>query len=520
MLRALVVSVTLIICSGARAQDSIAIKIAETIQPKDLYDHLAIIASDDFEGRETGRAGQKKTAAYIQQKFKEWKLEPAGDNGYLQSFPVRVTHPGGVEVSFDGESLAHNEDFYVYKNGNNGTYVGEEVVYAGFGINHMAYNDYAKLDVKGKIVLVSPGEPKSNGVYWLEEDGASSWTYDWRKKSQEAAEQGAKALLIIDPNFQMSIGRMGGYMEKEKFELVKREEGSSAGIPVVYITRQMADRLLILGGHKKSSNWLEKTISKKKKPKSVVAKASITINIDRKIEDLRSENVAGLIRGSEFPDEVIVVTAHYDHLGVKGDDVYNGADDDGSGTVSLLEMAEAYSLAKSARNGPKRSILFLAVSGEEKGLFGSEYFADNPTIPLSNIVANLNIDMVGRVDMEHEEDSLYTYIIGSDRLSTELHQINEKANATYAKLALDYKYNDENDPNQFYYRSDHYNFAKNGIPVIFYFTGVHEDYHKPTDTIDKIMFGKLSQIAKLVFHTSWELANRKERIVVDKAFKE
>lgn len=520
MLRLTLVATALLSGVWALAQDTVAIRFAETIQPQDLYGHLSVIASDEFEGRETGRSGQKKTAAYIQQHFKNWKLEPVGDDGYLQSFPVRVTHPGGVEIELSGAALQLNEDFYNYKNGSNGTYAADEVVYAGFGINHPSYNDYKKLNVKDRIIMVSAGEPKDKGNFWLDGDRPTSWTYDWRKKAVEAESQGAKAMLVIDPDFKMTLGRMKGFMERQKFELVGEGEESTAGIPVIYISRKMADRLLILGGQKKSSSWLEKHIGKKKKPKTVTAQTPINIVINRKIENLKSENVAGIIKGTKFPNEVVVVTAHYDHLGIRGDDIYNGADDDGSGTVSLMEMAQAYSLAKAAGYGPKRSIMFLAVSGEEKGLYGSEYFADNPTIPLKDIVANLNIDMIGRVDIEHEEDSLYTYIIGSDKLSTELHQINEKANTTYSNLDLDYRYNDENDPNRFYYRSDHYNFAKNGIPVIFYFTGVHEDYHKPTDTVDKIMFGKLSQIARLVFHTSWELTNRAERIIVDKEFEE
>jgi Zn-dependent M28 family amino/carboxypeptidase len=172
-------------------------------------------------------------------------------------------------------------------------------------------------------------------------------------------------------------------------------------------------------------------------------------------------------------------------------------------------------LAKKEGHGPKRSMLFMTVSGEEKGLLGSEYYADNPVFPLENTVVDLNIDMIGRIDENHAPDSNYVYIIGSDKLSTELHALSEETNKTYAGIEFDYTYNDENDPNRFYYRSDHYNFAKNNIPVIFYFTGVHEDYHQPTDTVDKIMFQKMEKIARLIFHTAWEIANRDERLKVD-----
>ena len=228
-----------------------------------------------------------------------------------------------------------------------------------------------------------------------------------------------------------------------------------------------------------------------------------------------SENILAFIEGSEKPEEVIVVSAHYDHVGMSNGQIFNGADDDGSGTVALLEIAEAFQKAKKSGKGPKRSILFLHVTGEEHGLLGSKYYAENPVFLLENTVANLNIDMIGRCDPGNCGKD-YVYVIGSEMLSTDLKKINEEANKTTTKLALNYKYDDPNDKDRLYYRSDHYNFAKNGIPVIFYFDGIHEDYHKPTDTPDKIDYVALKKRTQLVFATAWELANRKERIVVDK----
>ena len=230
-----------------------------------------------------------------------------------------------------------------------------------------------------------------------------------------------------------------------------------------------------------------------------------------------SENVVAFIKGSEKPDEIIVISAHLDHEGVKNGEIYNGADDDGSGTVAILEIAEAFKKAADAGKGPKRSVLFLHVTGEEKGLLGSKYYTENPIFPLANTVTNLNIDMVGRVDDRHKGNPNYVYLIGADKLSTELHNVSEAMNKKYTNIDLDYKYNDENDPNRFYYRSDHYNFAKHNIPIIFYFNGTHADYHRPTDTPDKINYEMLENRARLVFHTAWEIANRENRIVVDKA---
>ncbi len=231
-----------------------------------------------------------------------------------------------------------------------------------------------------------------------------------------------------------------------------------------------------------------------------------------------TENVVAFLKGSEKPDEILVISSHYDHVGVDDQgNVYNGADDDGSGTVGVLEIAEAF--AKAAEDGytPKRSILFLNNTGEEKGLIGSKYYTQNPVFPLENTVADLNIDMIGRIDPQHEGNDNYVYLIGSDKLSTELHQLSEEVNDKYMKMDLDYTYNDENDPNRFYYRSDHYNFAKHGVPIIFYFNGVHADYHKMTDTPDKIEYDLLAKRARLVFLTAWEIANRDTRLVVDKA---
>ena len=229
-----------------------------------------------------------------------------------------------------------------------------------------------------------------------------------------------------------------------------------------------------------------------------------------------TENVLGFIQGSEKPDEIVVISAHYDHVGVQNGEIYNGADDDGSGSVAILEIAHAFKKAEKDGFRPKRSILFLHVTAEEIGLLGSKFYTDiQPVFPLENTVADLNTDMIGRVDDAHKVNPNYVYLIGSDKLSKELHQLSEEINTKYIGLELDYTYNDEKDPNRFYYRSDHYNFAKNNIPIIFYFNGVHADYHKPTDTPDKINYEALANRTQLIFATAWELANRENRPALD-----
>jgi len=246
--------------------------------------------------------------------------------------------------------------------------------------------------------------------------------------------------------------------------------------------------------------------------------------------EVDSENVIAIIKGTEIPDEYLILTAHLDHVGYgrtgsRSRDAYigevkerihNGADDDGSGTVAMLEIAQAFKDASEKGKGPKRSIIFLHVTGEEKGLLGSAYYADNPIYPLEDTVTNLNLDMIGRIDPTRKGDKReYIYIIGSDHDSQDLHDVSEQTNLETVNIDLDYRYNDKNDPNRFYYRSDHYNFAKNGIPIIFYFSGTHPDYHLPSDTPDKIEYDLLELRSKLVFYTAWNIANRDERIKID-----
>lgn len=241
-----------------------------------------------------------------------------------------------------------------------------------------------------------------------------------------------------------------------------------------------------------------------------IPKSFLSDNLDS------SQNVVAFIEGSEFPEEVLVISAHSDHLGIEDDLIHPGADDNGSGTSAILEIAEAFKLAQQQGLGPKRSLLFLHLTGEEEGLYGSRYYIEHPIFSLQNTIVNLNIDMIGRVDELHKNNPNYIYLIGSDRISTELHFISEAANKEFTKLNLDYKYNAENDPNRYYFRSDHYNFAQNGIPVIFYFNGEHEDYHKPTDTPDKINYQLLEKRTKLIFNTAWYIANGKMRLNPEK----
>jgi len=252
--------------------------------------------------------------------------------------------------------------------------------------------------------------------------------------------------------------------------------------------------------------------------KPIRFKAKVDVHMDKTVNTLRGSNVIGLIEGTDpiLKNEYVFITAHYDHLGKVEDIIYNGADDNASGTSGVIEIARAFAQAKKDGVGPKRSVVCMLVSGEEKGLLGSQFYVDFPLFPLNKTVANINIDMIGRVDDRHAGNPNYVYVIGSDRLSSELHEINEYANANYTKLELDYKYNDKNDPNRYYQRSDHYNFAERGIPAIFYFNGTHADYHKASDTTEKIDAAAAAKRAQLAFFTAWDIANRERPLVVDR----
>ena len=317
-----------------------------------------------------------------------------------------------------------------------------------------------------------------------------------------AIDNGAKGLIYLDDS---AFSEYAPYYKKMAFS------GITGRLSLV--NGNEAFMLLVTN---KLAQALYNNILNEDKTKTINTELHISIN--KKSTPILSENVLAYIEGSEKPEEIVVVSAHLDHVGMKDGKVYNGADDDGSGTVAVLEIAEAFKEAQNVGYGPKRTVLFLHVTGEEKGLLGSSHYTDlEPIFPLENTVANLNIDMIGRTDPKRTEgDRNYLYLIGSDKLSSELHNISEEVNSKYCNIEFDYKYNDDNDPNRFYYRSDHYNFAKNNIPVIFYFNGTHADYHQPSDTPDKIEYDLLQNRTRLIFHTAWELANRDNRIVVDK----
>ena len=480
---------------------------AEDITAKELKSMLTIYASDAFQGREAGTEGEQMAVKYLRNEYQKLGISAAKPDGdYFQYVPLKLNTPPKVNLSIQSQKFSYYKDFINILSGPTKNMRFESYIYVGYGIKDPNYNDYKNIDVTGKLVVAIAGEPKNaEGQYVVSgSNKISKWSnvrQTLSAKQNLAKEMGAAAFVLIDESLFKRYARY-----------YKRNDQSEGKTNLSLDVNSNPFYGFLVGDNIGNSLIKEK---------NGLYYNDIQIDYKNKYESLVSENVAALIPGSEKPNEYIVISAHLDHIGIHHGAVFNGADDDGSGTVAILEIAEAFQKAVQNGDGPKRSILLLHVSAEEKGLLGSQYYTDfDPIVPLENTVANLNIDMIGRTDPKRKKGKRnYIYLIGSDKLSTELHDISEMVNEKYTAIELDYTFNDENDPNRFYYRSDHYNFAKKNIPIIFYFNGTHEDYHKATDIVDKIQFDLLENRTKLVFYTAWELANRKERVVVDKKFK-
>ncbi|MBL6444975.1 M28 family peptidase [Fulvivirga sp. 29W222] len=492
-------SVILMSCAflSVNAQtDSRAQKYAETITKEDLYDYLSILASDALEGRETGERGQKMAATFISNHFEDIGLLPPVKDGekmsYFQPVELYKNTPGEIYLKVKNNRYDNYEKVVFYGSADTGEEVSSEIVFAGNGTP----SDYEQVEIEDKAVLVLVNNIQAS-------QGAI----------ETATKKGATTVFVAstttDEEFVGLASQFKGWLSGGNLTLEKpKTKGMGSG--VFFVAPSVINDIFNTPLSKLKE--IAETPDKLKKVKT----SKVVFKTEQKTKMVNTENVLGYLEGSDKKEELVVITAHYDHIGRQGDKINNGADDDGSGTSAIMELAEAFVKAKADGNGPRRSMLFMLVTGEEKGLLGSAYYAAHPVFPLENTIVDLNIDMIGRIDPEHKDNPNYVYLVGSNRLSTELHEISEKVNETYTQFELDYTYNDENHPDRIYYRSDHWNFAKNNVPIIFYFNGVHEDYHQPSDTIDKINFDMLTKRSKLVYYTAWVLANRGERPVVDK----
>jgi hypothetical protein len=477
--------------------DDAAAKYAGNITPSALKEKLSVLASADMEGRETATPGQKKAAAYIEEQFKKFGLKPGNGNSYQQTYPVYQDALTTKSLLVNCRSFEWDKDFTYQANAMvSGNTKVNNIVFAGFGLDDAAnkINDYAGLDVKGKLVLVVEGLPETHPAAKTAATRTSPGSAF--AKTNIARNKGAIGIIIVSKDFPKkmqtpTVGNM--YLNKIN---------STSNFIVANVSLEVASAML---GRTSTLNIAQ--INDVVKTTYV---AEINVNIEKTTAELESSNVIAVLPGTDKKDEYVFLTGHYDHLGKRGDVIWYGADDDGSGSTAVLQMAEAFSKTK-GKAKPRRTIVFMTVSGEEKGLWGSQYYSEHPIFPLEKTSVDLNTDMVGRLDTERKTaDSLnYIYVIGHDKLSSELPIINEAVNNKYTKLTLDYKYDDPKDQNRIYYRSDHYNFARKGVPILFFYDGMLlADYHQPSDTVDKINFDLMAKRTKLVFHTAWVMANQ------------
>jgi len=488
----------------------------DTINPGELRMHLSFLASEELGGRYTLSPGFQIAARYLASHLEAYGFRGAGEHGsFLQTFELITSKVDSsktsLEMTIGGKPATFSLGEAPPSFGSASGDVSGQIVFAGYGISSPAqkHDDYAGLDVKGKIVLIASGSP--TGI-------DSSKLAPTESGTSAALAHGAVGLLQLPParflQFLKNKEATERFATRESVRLAKAGESK---LPSMTLGPDAADKLLGTAGMNLKS--ILETTEKKAPLQPKAFEASAHISIVSIQSRSTTQNVAGILEGSDpkLKDEYVTFSAHYDHLKTNANgQIYPGADDDGSGTVSVLAIARAMSVQR-----PKRSVLIIFHAGEELGLLGSEYNSDfAPVVPLDKMVVDLNIDMIGRSKPEGDtqaEDQRLTdahsiYLVGSNRISTELHALSEDTNAEFQKLKLDYYYNDPENPERIYFRSDHWNYAKHGVPIIFYFDGVHVDYHKVTDTVDKIDFEKMTQVTRLVFETGWRIANLDHRL--------
>ncbi len=482
--------------SIAQKKDKNAMKAAASITVEDMKKHLYIIASKEMEGRGTPSPGLERAANYIESQFKSIGLVPGNNGSYRQTYPLYKDSMQGANLKINGAVLNMDKDFQPITSNYTAEMRFSEVVFAGYGISDDKRDDYKELKVAGKLVLIFDGVPSGY---------KTSPSTTVVGKMNAAGSRGAAAVLIVNSNFPRNKISMNSNWSMN---------GYKATQPVFAFTISPGEAARMMGEDKT-------TIMDKMKAGTLTAKtysAEIELGYSKTTKMNSASNVLGVLEGTDLKDEYVFITSHYDHLGMRDTIIFYGADDDGSGTTGVIEMAEAFAKAKQLGKGPRRSIVFMAVSGEEKGLWGSGYYTDHPIFPLEKTTVDLNIDMIGRSDSSRKvgDSTNYIYVVGDDKISSDLKLISEAVNKKYTKVELDYKFNDPNDRNRIYFRSDHYNFAEKGIPIIFYYDGMLKaDYHRPTDTPDKINYPLMVKRTQLIFYTAWEMANRNEMLKRD-----
>jgi len=478
-----------------------------SITSQEMKAHVDYLASDAMRGRNTPSAELDSCAAYIAREFASYGLKPVGSHqSYFQRFNVlktRLSSPNTLALNIAGKDTTyHIKNDFVPLHLTANRCVTAPIVFAGYGITapEYHYDDYQNIDARGKVVLAFTGEPQEKDST-SKFDGAKETDHSKVLiKVQNARDHGAVGLLLVSPpthRFRRPPNPWPSLMRNAPEDAIPLtlEEAAESQIVAMRIGKELADDLLTGTGY--NYEQIHRSIDEKLEPFSFdIPDKIITMETALAAEKFPTQNVVGFLEGSDplLKNEIVVIGAHYDHVGVSNDSIYNGADDNASGTAGVLEVAEAFAHCKTK---PRRSILFITFAGEEKGLFGSRYFTTDPIFPIENIVTMLNLDMISRNDTNE------VAIVGS-KSSEDLKAINEQCNRTIG-LKLDY------DQDRYFMQSDHYSFYRKDIPVLFYFTKETPDLHKPSDDPDKIIPVKMARIGQLVFSTAWSIANRTER---------
>jgi hypothetical protein len=519
-----------------RAQKAAPVSLAsqrgtDTITAAQLKAYLSFIASDEMEGRDTPSRGLDTTAKFLAMNLTRWGFKPAGDDGsYFQKIALSrdVIDKTETRAQLNNQPLVLGDDYI--PSVRPADVAAAQMVFAGNGwfVKSKNIDAYKGIDAKGKIaVIFGPPNGFPSGI--RNSDLTGKRGEDWMDVAEYAQKQGVAGIVIV-PDFQYLANWDRNRTRMAERGLTKVEKFQSPPgiqIPQIVISPRVANALF--QGEKQSAPSLFETVyaGQPLEPFALNPDKKLSLAVKVKSDPATTQNVVAVFEGSDplLKNEYVALGAHYDHVGigipVNGDAIYNGADDDGSGTTALLAIAEA--LAK-ASTRPKRSVLFVWHAGEEKGLWGSRYFTDYPTIPLDKIVTQINIDMIGRSKKEGDTNPRNRelsgpneiYVIGSKMMSTELGELIESVNKQYLNITYDYRYDDPGDPNRFFFRSDHFNYARKGIPIVFFFDGEHEDYHRPGDSVDKIDFSKMEKVARTIYMTLWEVASRPTRPVVNK----
>jgi Zn-dependent M28 family amino/carboxypeptidase len=502
----------------------------DTITAAQMKDYLSFIASDLMEGRDTPSRGLDITAQFLATNLSRWGFKPGGDDGsFFQKIALSkdLIDKESTKAQFNSQPLVLGDDYIPLPLTGD---TSGSLVFAGNGyfIKSKNIDSYKGIDAKGKIVIVfSTPNAYPRGITRADLTGKPG--EDWMDPFTYAKKQGAVGIVFV-PDFQYLANWSRNWArvsERGATAVQKFQAANPQSLPAIVISPRIATTFF--QAEKQNATSLYEATYGGQAPESFELSPAkkFSIAVKNKFDAISTQNVVAVFEGSDpvLKDEYVALGAHYDHVSTgapsNGDSIFNGADDDGSGTTALLAMAEALGRASSR---PKRSVLLVWHAGEEKGLWGSRYFTDYPTIPLDKIVTQINIDMIGRSKKEGDTNPRNKdltgpneiYVIGSKMMSTELGELTETVNKQYLNLTYDYRYDDPNDTNRFFFRSDHYNYARKGIPIVFFFDGVHEDYHRPGDEVQKIDFQKMEKVTRTVYMMLWEIANRPTRPKVDK----